>query len=269
MREKLKNWLEKPLIQNGVLLVIVINAILLGLMTSENLMAQYGGILSLANDLCLAIFVLELVLRIVAHGGKFFKDGWNLFDFFIVAISLFPTTGIFSSLRIIRIFRVLRTLRVVTKLGRLRLIVQAIIGSLPSIGWTSLLLGIIFYVFAVIGTTLFGPSFPDWFGDVGKSTYTLFQVMTLESWSMGISRPVMEVFPWAFLYFVPFILLTAYVVLNVVVGVVVNTISEIADANKQEELHNRSDCELQEAFLKLKEQMEVVELLLQEKESKK
>lgn len=265
MREKVKKIIEKPLVENGVLVVIIINSIFLGFMTSDGVMESYGTLLNIGNNICLGIFVIELLLKLFAYRFSFFKEGWNVFDFLIVLISLVPSGGILSSFRMLRTFRVfrsLRSLRMVTKLRKLKIIVQAVIDSLPSIAWTSLLLFIIYYIFAIIGTEMFGSSFPEWFGSIGKSFYTLFQIMTLESWSMGISRPVMEVYSWAYLYFVPFILFTAFIVLNVVIGVVVNTISDLSEQDRierMEEVTSKEDMEMYSQYKKLQEQMKIFE----------
>lgn len=263
MKQKLIPFLESNLVQNTILVLIIVNSVILGIMTSDAAVASFGTILDIINTICLVVFTVEVVLKLIAYGLPFFKDGWNVFDFIIVAISLVPTGGIFSSFRMLRTFRVFRSfrsLRMVTKLGRLRLIVQAIIESLPSIAWTSLLLGIVFYIYAITGTQLFAADFPEWFGSLGSSFYTLFQVMTLESWSMGISRPVMELYPWAAFYFITFILFTAFVVLNVVIGVVVNTISELAQDDKIQKIKNNCDADVNvmyDEYRKLQVQMEV------------
>jgi voltage-gated sodium channel len=141
-----------------------------------------------------------------------------------VAIALVPGTG---KLSVLRSLRILRISRLIARLPRLRIIVEAIIRSLPSIGWISFLLVIFFYVFSVLTTNLFGADYPEWFGSIGASMYTLFQMLTLESWSMGIARPVMTTFPYAYVVFVPFILLSSFVVLNMFIGVIVNTIGEV------------------------------------------
>lgn len=239
---KLKNFVETKIFQNSILGVIIFNSALMGLSTSDAIMSSaFGPVIEILDWICLGIFVVELILKLIAYNKNFVKDGWNIFDFIIVVISLIPNLRFFSALRVLRILRVfkslraLRALRMVSSFKKLRIIVTAIFDSVPSILWTGLLLLIDFYVFAVLGTTLFGKEFPEWFGNIGRSFYTLFQVMTLESWSMGISRPVMEVFSWAWVYFVPFVIISAFIVMNVVVGIVVNTISEANDKINQED----------------------------------
>ncbi len=227
---KIKNIVDNSYFQNFILSVIVFNAIILGLETSKELSQATRDVLAHLDHLCLGIFVIEIILKLIALRFKFFKEAWNLFDFAIVAISLMPNSG---ALSVLRVFRIFRALKIVSSIPRLKLIVNAILQTLPSMGWVAVLIGIIFYIFAVIGTGLFAKDFPEFFGTLGESIYTLFQVMTLESWSAGVSRPVMEVFPYAYLYFVPFILFTSFIMLNVVIGIVCNTITNIENAESE------------------------------------
>lgn len=269
---QMKRFVESKPFQNFILAVIILNSILLGMMTYPKLMAHFGNTMHLICNICVGIFTVEIILKLYVYGKKFFNSGWNNFDFIIVLISLVPTGGAFSSFRVFRILRALRALRLITQLEKLRVIVQAIIDSIPNVAWASVLLLVIFYIFSIMGTTLFAANFPDWFGSIGKSMYTLFQVMTLESWSMGIARPVIAEFPFAWTYFVSFILVSSFIVMNVIVGVVVNAISEIsADIKKQKETaklkHEKRD--LTTELLKLKEQMAVVENLLEMEKTEK
>ena len=266
-----RRFVEGALFQNFILAVIIINSILLGVMTYPKIMTVAGPLLHLICNICVGIFTIEIILKLYVYGKNFFKSGWNNFDFIIVAISLVPTGGAFSSFRVFRILRALRALRLITQLEKLRVIVQAIIDSIPNVGWASVLLLIIFYIFSIMGTTLFAADFPDWFGSIGKSMYTLFQVMTLESWSMGIARPVISLHPFAWMYFISFILISSFIVMNVIVGVVVNAISEIsADIKKQKEtkrlITNKAD--LRHELFRLKEQIALVENLIELDETK-
>ncbi|MFN3937583.1 MAG: ion transporter [Gemmobacter sp.] len=229
LRQRLDDWLETDRVRNAIIGVIIFNAILLGMETSDTLMARWGGLIVTLDRLCLAIFTIEIAAKLYARGLRFFQSGWNVFDFLIVGISLMPNTGTFSVLRALRILRVLR---VVSVAPRLRRVVEGFITALPGMGSVFLLMGIIFYIGAVMATKLFGSSFPDWFGDLGNSAYSLFQIMTLESWSMGIVRPVMEVYPYAWAFFVPFIMMTTFAVVNLLVGLIVNSMQ---DAHHAEE----------------------------------
>ncbi|WP_298813512.1 ion transporter [uncultured Roseibium sp.] len=234
MRNKVKALVTSRNWEFCIIGIIVLNAITLGLETSKSVMDQVGGTLVFVDKVILGIFVVELILRLYAHGLKFFKDPWSIFDFVIVAISLVPASGNLSVLRSLRILRVLRLISVVPSLRR---VIGGLIAALPGMGSIVVLMALVFYVFAVMATKLFGESFPEWFGDLGASLYTLFQIMTLESWSMGIVRPVMEAYPYSWLFFVPFILCTAFTVLNLFIGIIVSAMQEEhdaeADANRQ------------------------------------
>ena len=186
-------------------------------------MGTAGTIILTLDWICLAIFVIEIALKLVAHGARFFRSGWNVFDFLIVGIALMPAT---HGLSVLRALRILRVLRVISAAPRLRRVVEGFVTALPGMGSVFLLMGIIFYIGAVMATKLFGASFPEWFGTLGASFYSLFQIMTLESWSMGIVRPVMDVYPYAWLFFVPFIMVTTFAVVNLLVGLIVNSMQD-------------------------------------------
>lgn len=223
MRNKVATFLEQAWVTNFIIGVILFNAVLLGMETSEPIMTRFGPLILFLDTLCLLIFVVEIALKLFAHGWRFFKSGWNIFDFVIVGIALVPATQGFSVLRALRILRVLR---VVSAAPRLRRVVEGFITALPGMGSVFLLMALIFYIGAVMATKLFGGTFPEWFGDLGRSAYSLFQIMTLESWSMGIVRPVMEVYSWAWAFFVPFIMVTTFAVVNLLVGLIVNSMQD-------------------------------------------
>ena len=223
MHNQLQTFLENPRVTNAILGVIIFNSILLGLETSQTVMALFGGLIYALDAVCLSIFVAELLAKIIAYRARFFRDGWNIFDFVIVGISLVPTAQGFTALRALRILRVLR---LVSAAPRLRRVVEGFITALPGMASVFLLMALIFYIGAVISTKLFADTFPDWFGTLGRSGYSLFQIMTLESWSMGIVRPVMEVFPLAWLFFIPFIMVTTFAVVNLLVGLIVNSMQD-------------------------------------------
>ncbi len=218
------NFILKPQIQNFIICIIILNTITLGLETFPYISKNFGQLLAIFDKFALTVYTIELSLKLLALRFAFFKSGWNLFDLAIVGIAYIPAVGPLAALRS---FRILRALRLVTSIPKLRLIVRSLLASLPSIGWISLLLLLIFYVFAIISIKLFGSEFPEWFGTLGEAYYTLFQLLTLESWSAGIVRPVMEKFPLAWLFFVPFILITSFVVMNVFIAVVVDSMSQM------------------------------------------
>ena len=231
MTANLQRLVESAAFQRFIVAVIVVNAITLGLETSPTAMQQAGGLLLALDRTALAIFVVEIVLKLIVYRQRFFRSGWNVFDFTIVAITLAPTG---EGLQVLRSLRILRALRLVSVVPSMRKVVNALLRAIPGMSSVLTLLLLVFYVAAVMSTKLFGASFPDWFGSVGESFYTLFQVMTLESWSMGIVRPVMETHPFAWVFFVPFILVTTFVVVNLVVGLVVNSMQDAHHAEADE-----------------------------------
>ena len=241
--ERLKDLVTSPRTERIILALIVINAITLGLETSPWAMANFGAVLTVLDKAVLAVFVVEVVARIAVHRAAFFRDPWSLFDFAVVAIALVPAAGAFSVLRALRILRVLRMITLVPSLRR---VVGALISALPGMGSITLLLGLIFYVASVMATKLFGADFPQWFGSIPASAYSLFQIMTLESWSMGIVRPVMEVYPYAWLFFVPFILCTTFTMLNLFIGIVVNAMQSEHEDEARAERH-KLEADLRQA----------------------
>ncbi|WP_323763822.1 ion transporter [Marinovum sp.] len=229
MRDRLAAWLDQPKVRNTIIGVILLNAVVLGLETSDAVMAQAGGLIVAIDMACLAVFVVELALKMFAQGFGFFRRPWNIFDFVIVGISLVPAA---QGLSVLRALRILRVLRLLTVAPRLRRVVEGFLTALPGMASVFLLMALIFYIAAVMATKLFGTTFPEWFGDLGASAYSLFQIMTLESWSMGIVRPVMEVYPYAWAFFVPFIMVTTFAVVNLLVGLIVNSMQ---DAHSEED----------------------------------
>ena len=244
-RQKLAEFLERPQVGTAIIWVIVINAVVLGLETSGPAMAAAGPLIVTIDRICLAIFTLEIAAKLVAYGSRFFRSGWNLFDFVIVGIALVPAG---QGLSVLRALRILRLLRVISVAPRLRRVVEGFISALPGMGSVFLLMALIFYIGAVMATKLFAASFPEWFGSLGRSAYSLFQIMTLESWSMGIVRPVMEVYPQAWAFFVPFIMVTTFAVVNLLVGLIVNSMQ---DAHSQED-NARTDSYRDEVLARLK-----------------
>ncbi|WP_412564207.1 ion transporter [Thalassobius sp. MITS945101] len=244
MRAALSEFLDRPVVGNIIMGVILFNAAILGLETSPDVMASAGGLITALDQICLGIFVVEICAKLFARGTAFFRSPWNWFDALIIGISLSPAG---AGLSVLRALRILRLLRVVSVVPSLRRVVEAFILALPGMASVFLLTGIIFYIGAVIATKLYGPTFPEWFGTLGGSLYSLFQVMTLESWSMGIVRPVMEQHPMAWLFFVPFILVTAFAVMNLVVGLIVNSMQ---DAHA-EETNAATDEYREEMFARL------------------
>ena len=227
-RERLSEWLESQKFNNFILGVILFNAILMGMETSPTLMATMGGVIHVLDTLCLVIFVVELLAKLATQGPRFFRSGWNIFDAIIIGIALLPDS---KGLSVLRGLRVLRVLRVVSIAPSLRRVVEGLLKALPGMASVFLLMGILFYIAAVMATQLYGQQFPDRFGDLAGSALTLFQVMTMEGWADGVVRPVMELHPYAWLFFIPFIFATSFAVMNLLVGLIVNSMQEVAEAD--------------------------------------
>ena len=232
MRETLRKFIESSRFEWTITAVIVANAIVLGLETVPAIMRDYGGVLASLDRIAIVIFVIEIALKLFVYRLRFFTNGWNVFDLIIVSVALIPASQQFSVLRALRILRALRLISVVPSM---RKVIVGLFKAIPSIGTVIVMLLLLFYISAVMATKLFGEAFPAWFGDLGLSLYSLFQIMTLESWSMGIVRPVMEVYPYAWAFFVPFILLTSFIVLNLFIGVIVNAMAEATGEEAHDE----------------------------------
>ena len=256
----IKNIIENNYFVTFITSVIIINAITLGLETSKNIKTEYGVYLSFIDTIALTIFTIELLAKITVYKLRFFRDSWNIFDFIIVVVSLIPASGPFSVLRAFRIFRTLRLLSIVPSMKR---IIQAIFISIPGILSVGTIIILIFYISSVLTTTFFGEKFYEWFGTIGDSMYTLFQIMTLESWSMGIVRPVMKEFPLAWLFFVPFILVTTFAILNLFIGIIVDAMQQISKDDHQEE--TKPELNLEKKLISMEIQLKEITKLLNNK----
>jgi voltage-gated sodium channel len=219
----LRAILEDPRTERVVMTLIIVNAVILGLETSPAVMERFGRALEILDHLILAVFVVELAARIAVHRLAFFRDPWSVFDFLVVGIALVPATETFS---VLRALRVLRVLRLITAVPALRRVVAGLLGALPGMGSIVLLIGLLYYVFAVMATKLYGGEFPALFGSLPTSLFTLFTVMTLEGWVDGVVKPIMEKFPYAWVFFITYIVVCTFMVLNLFIGVVVNAMQE-------------------------------------------
>lgn len=251
----IKTFIESKKFQNFITALIILNGITLGIATSKEVTVDYGTFIDLIDNTIVAIFTIEIALRIYVNRVAFFKDPWSLFDFFVVGISLIPAN---EGLSILRVLRVLRLFRLLTIIPQMRTIIGALIGVIPGIISVSMVLLLFFYVFAIMATNLFAETFPQWFGTLGETMYTLFQIMTLESWSMGIARPVMEVFPYAWIFFVVYILIVTFIMVNLFIGLIVDAIFTIKGDNTKE-IKSR---ELQEIEFLKNEIKDLKEILL-------
>lgn len=203
--------------------LIVANAITLGLETSDAVMARFGAILSAFDKFVIIVFVIEILARLIVQRLAFFKNGWNIFDTLVVAVALAPATAAFT---VLRALRVLRLLRLITAVPSLQRVVGGLLSALPGMGSILLLIALVFYVSAVMAVNLYGADFPQLFGTLGTSLYTLFTIMTLEGWTNDVVNPVMEKHPYALVFFIPFIVITTFWVLNLFIGIIVNAMQD-------------------------------------------
>ena len=217
---------ESDWFSHTITAVILLNAVVIGLDTSATLSAAYGGLFSALNQLFLAIFIVEMLIKMAAHAPnvhRYFKDGWNVFDFTVIMFSLLPSTGELAT--IARLARLLRVLRLISTLPELRLIVATLVRSIPSMGHVVLLLSILFYVYGVAGYHLFHEADPTHWRTLGISLLSLFRIVTLEDWT-DIMYAAMEHHWWAWMYFVSFVVLGTFVVVNLFIAVVLNNLEE-------------------------------------------
>ena len=224
MNEQIKNFVEDKRFQNFIIVLIILNGITMGFETSKHYATEYATFFSLFNTFVVTSFTIEILLRIYVHRAAFFKDPWSIFDFIIVAISLVPSSAGFE---IFRVLRVLRLFRLITVVPQMKKIMAALLSVIPGIASIAGLLTLFFYIFAIMATQLYGEKFPEWFGSLGESFYTLFQIMTLESWSMGIVRPIMDVYPLAWVFFIPFIFMATFIIVNLIIAIVVDAMNEM------------------------------------------
>jgi voltage-gated sodium channel len=258
-RHRIIQFVEGPKVEKFIIVLILLNAVTLGLETSATAMDQAGTFIMLLDKIILTVFVIEIILRITGRGVAFFKDPWSVFDFSVVAIALVPAGSDYAVLRALRVLRVLRLLSMVPQMRR---VVSALLAAIPGLSSIILVLILVFYVFAVMATNIFGSDYPDWFGTIGNSMYTLFQIMTLESWSMGIVRPLMQTHPYAWVFFVPFILVATFTMLNLFIAIIVNamqsqteqetekTVAAVEQATQQVDVHLHADIKKIEAEIR-------------------
>jgi len=271
-KTKVAEFVESKFVTLGITVLILINAVTLGMETDKEVSAQVGAVLNWIDRIILIIFSIEIALKFYAYRLRFFRSGWNVFDLLIVAIAWMPTNGALSVLRTLRILRVLRLISVVPQMRR---VVSAIGYSIPGMVSVISVLGLIFYVSAVLATRLFGtypdPNMQEWFGSIGASAYTLFQIMTLESWSMGVVRPTMDLFPWAWTFFLPFIIITSFAVLNFFIGIIVDSMQTAqkleADASMQNDDAPVTQKDLRNLLVQLSDISDKLEKMRREQKS--
>jgi voltage-gated sodium channel len=247
-RVRARALVEHPVFQRLVIALIVFNAVMLGLETSEWMMASYGGLLHVLDRVTLAVFVAELLLRLYAHGWAFFRDPWSIFDTLVIGIALVPATG---PLSVLRTLRVLRVLRLVSAVPSMRRVVSGLLRAVPGMASVASLLALVIFVAAVMAAKLFGAIAPVYFGDLGTSLFTLFQIMTGEAWP-DVAAEVMAQAPLAWIFFVIYILISSFAVLNLFIAVVVSGMedqvtSDLAEAEERNaQAQARSDAQILE-----------------------
>ena len=266
-KKTLAVFVENKRFERFIFVIIVFNTICLGFGASDFFAERFGPLLDTLNNIVVGIFVVEAILKLIAWRGSYFKDGWNIFDFCIIALSLLPAGGVFSGIRIIRILRILRSLRglrVISSLKQLRRIVQAIFASLPGIGWTGILMLLIFYMYAIIGIYLFSDTWPAQFGAFPETFVTLFSLATMEGWQDTVFM-FTDANPAYWIYFLSFFILSSFILLNLIIGIVVDNIDKAARAVDDEDEKSVSTTELSEEIKSLREQLDHIQSLLEKK----
>lgn len=260
VRQKLGNVVDHPIVQKFIVFVLFLNALTLGLDTSPEIMAEYGELITRINEIIPIIFVVEVGSRLIARGSRFFKESWNVFDAIIISISFLPSGSAFSALRALRILRVLH---VISLVPRMRHVVGAMIKSLPQIGSIVALLIIISYISSVIVTHLYGEPYPELFGSIGSSMLTLFQLMTLEGWAAEVVRPVMETHPYSVFLFIPYMLMTAFAILNLFTAVLVDSMQVLQNSYTKDKSDQETAHVLHEELHALRKEMSEITRELQ------
>lgn len=262
---------DSPKFQNAILAVIVANAVVLGLQTYDGIDRDIGPTLHLLNDIFLGIFVIEMLIRVTAYWpapGKFFRESWNVFDFITVFAAFVP--GVRENATLLRLVRLLRVVRVVSVLPDLRVLVAGMLKSLPPIGSMAVFTALLIYVYGMIGWLLFGDELPAQWGDIGRAMLTLFTVLTLEGWNTTMDQ-AREVEPWAWLFFVTFVLIASFLIINILIAVIINSVEEARNADVEERIERErlaaaasgreidEDTEIESRMLALRRAMDDLE----------
>lgn len=233
LSERLCRFFGSQTYEFGIVALIGINAVVLAAETFPYFSERFGGSFEFLNDFVIAVFLVEIGLKIAAFGRSFWRDHWNWFDLVIVLISIAPTTEAFAALRSLR---ALRLLRLITILPSLRRVMEGFIKAIPSLGSLMGLMILLLFVFSVMGTHMFGEQHPEYFGSIGKSAFSLFTVMTLEGWP-DLAREIMRTHPLAWIFFIAFIILSSWAVLNLVIGVIVDSMHSYSREEEAELEH--------------------------------
>ena len=230
---------DAPAFTAVVVATIAVNAVVLGLQTYDEVVRSWGDALDLVNAVCLAVFIAELAVRIAAYWPRpwlFFRSGWNVFDFVVIGAAFVP--GIRQNSTLLRLARLLRIVRLVRVLPDLRILLLGIWRSVPPLASIAAVTAMILFVYGMVGWILFGDELPAQWGDIGRAMLTLFVMLTLENFPVYMDA-AMEVEPWAWIYFVSFILLAAFIVVNVLIGIVLNSMEEAREIDRREAIRAR------------------------------
>jgi voltage-gated sodium channel len=222
LSDYLRPWIESDTFRNIITGLIIINAFILGLETYPKVMADFGVPLIIADQTIVGLFIVELTLRILVYKRAFFRDPWSVFDMIVVSMAFIPRN---VDLAVFRAARAFRLLRLISIFPHLRSVVESLLRAIPGIASILAILGIFLYVFAVMGTQRYGTEFPEWFGTLPGSFFSLFQIMTLEGWS-EIVRTIVKTHPYAAIFFIFYILVTSYSILNLFIAVMVDSMSK-------------------------------------------
>ena len=268
-QRKIEAFLAQPVVQHFIVFLILLNAAILGMETNPEIVAAIGHELAWVDHVILIVFITELALLMAARSWRFFLDPWCVFDFAVIAIAIIPATESFS---VLRSLRVLRVLRLINKVQSMKKVVAGLLSSLPSLASVAGLTMIVFYVASVMATNLYGKEFPELFGSMGDSAFTLFQVMTLESWSEGVARPIMEKIPNAWIFFLIFIFIATFIVINLFIAVIVDSLNNLEDDPRDPHHHIESTHkelgELRNTIASMQTQMQAMTQLLEQIKNK-
>lgn len=271
-----------------MLFVITINTISLGLETSSNITEDFRNILFMIDQICLWIFVIELIFKVIAYNKKFFgekrfdedhldKNGnmveyfhwnkWNVSDLIIVAVSFVASLPYFTVFRFFRVFRsfkvikavrsfrAVKSFKIVNEFEDLRSTFKGLVRAIPGILWTFAFLAVFAYVYAIIGTNMFRDECPDYFGTLGTALLTLCQITTFDSWFSGVARPIIKIYPLAWIYFVSYVFIAASIIMNVIVGIIVDSMGKERERDREQEKLKRADSKNEITLEKLSEQI--------------
>ncbi|WP_417477401.1 ion transporter [Maricaulis sp.] len=247
VRARLTAFVESGVFRNSIMAVILLNAATLGLVTLPFEPPWFAAILPLIDRIVIAVFLVELLLKLIAYRLRFFTSGWNWFDLVVILVSVVPMAGSFSVLRSLRI---LRAFRLFSVMPQMRKVIEALLNAIPGMGAVIAVLALMFYVSAVMATKLFSLTNPDRFGTLGDSAFSLFQVMTLEGWATDLALPVMEFHPWAWAFFLIFIVLTSFAILNLFIAIIVDSLQ-----SKHFDAEEERDAEVGEDVIELQSEI--------------